>query len=60
MTELTEKQKKIIALALHGLYVRQGPLIFDNVMDAAKAFGIESILEEYATDWIEYSTKAKQ
>lgn len=58
MTELTEEQKKIIALALHGLCVRQGPLVFDRAIDAAKALGIEGILEEYANDWIQH--KAKQ
>lgn len=60
MTELTEKQKKIIALALHGLCVRHGPLVFDSAIDAAKALGIESGLEEYAKDWIQYSTETKQ
>lgn len=51
-TELTEKERKLLALALQGLAMRNGPMTFEPIIIVAAKLGITTKLEEYARDWI--------
>ena len=54
--ELTELEKKFLALALQGLMLRQkGPETFHLGISVATKLGIKEHLEEIAGEWIEYN-----
>lgn len=55
MIQLTEDEKELIALAMHGLAARHGPLIQDSVIRLSEKLGILQYLYDYAKDWIQYA-----
>jgi len=57
MIELTEKEKKFLALAIQGLALRQGPRVFEFALSCTRKLGIEEYLTEYLQSWIEYGQR---
>lgn len=57
MIELTEQERKFLALAIQGLALRQGPPVFGFALSCAKKLGIEEYLTEYLQSWIDYGQK---
>lgn len=58
--DLTEEDKKLLALALQGLCMRQGPRVFDMVARLAEKLEILGYLEEYLRDWIGYAKRGQE
>ena len=57
MIELTEAEKRFLALAIQGLTLRQGPPVFSFAVSLTKKLGIEEYLTEYLQSWIDYSSQ---
>lgn len=57
MVELTEAEKKFLALAIQGLALRQGPAVFPFALSVTKKLGIEEYLKQYLQSWVGYSEK---
>lgn len=60
--ELTEQEKRFLALAIQGLVLRQGPRVpsvFEFAISASKKLGLEGYLEEYLQSWISYSERGE-
>lgn len=56
----TEHERKFLALAIQGLALRQGPLVFGFALSCAKKLGIEEYLTEYLQSWIDYGQKKQK
>lgn len=58
MTDLTEAEKRFLALAIQGITLKQGPQVFSFAISLSKKLELEEYLQEYLQSWIAYS-KAK-
>lgn len=54
MIELTEYERRFLALAIQGLALRQGPPVFVFALSCTKKLGLEEYLTEYLQSWIDY------
>ena len=54
MTELTEDEKRFLALAIQGLTLRQGPRVFPFAISLCEKLGLEEYLKEYLQSWVAY------
>ena len=54
---LTEEDKRFLALAIQGLTLRQGPVVFSSALSLTKKLGIEEYMSEYLQSWIDYAKK---
>lgn len=51
--DLTDEEKKFLALAIQGLTLRQGQSVFSLALACAKKLDIEQYLQTYLQDWID-------
>lgn len=56
---LSEKEKKYVALALHGLGHRGGPAVFAEMQIVANKLDIREQFDHYADEWAKYEHKQK-
>lgn len=59
MEQLTETEKRIVALALFSAAMKEGKALFIQIEALTHKLGIEEEFEFYANDWIEYANKNK-
>ena len=55
MEELTEPEKRFLALAIQGLTLRQGRAVFPFAIALTRKLGIEGYLKEYLESWISHN-----
>jgi len=58
VTELTDKEKRFLALAIQGLTLRQGPIVFPFAISLCEKLGLEEYLKGYLQSWIAYKEVA--
>lgn len=58
--ELTEHDRQFIVLALQGLAMRQGPEVFEAVVNLVRKIDGEQFLGEYLKDWIKHSRQGRK
>lgn len=55
MIDLDEREKQFLALAIQGLALRQGPVVFTFAISLARKLDLEEYLKEHLSSWIKYS-----
>jgi len=60
MTELTDKEKQLLAFALFTAGMRMGPAVFDTLEQIGLKTDCGERLKLFASDWMNYSKNIKE
>lgn len=55
MPELTEREKRMLALAIQGLCMRQGPSVWPDAIALADKLEVKECLKEYLEGYIRWA-----
>lgn len=58
--ELDDRDRRLLALAIQGLCMRQGPSVFNLALPLAEKLGVIEFLEEYLKSWNAYADAKKK
>lgn len=58
--DLSEQDKKFLALAIQGLCMRQGPPVFEMAIALAQKLDLEDHLTESLQSWIDHTQQSKE